>query len=97
MTYLQELWALKRSVAAGRHDNGICAAVAAAPSSGDFRTWPEYSGWALYPVSTSDERTPHRQFWDTSSYWTGEYGSARMRLLNHLIRCEEARNAQQAS
>lgn len=104
MTYLRQLWQLKKRVADGTaYAGGICVSVHAVRPA-DFKTWPEFSGWLAYPVAVGGGDKRHgpnsalKQYWAAGdAFWTGEYGSARIRLLNHLIRCEEARDAQQAS
>ncbi len=43
--------------------------------------WSEYSGSPLLPVDGS---------YCLGNCWTGEYGAARLRLLDYLIQCVEA-------
>lgn len=56
-----------------------------------FKKWPEYSGHPSYPVCTiymAYGNEPREQFITASSahtMWRGEYGRARMRLLDFLI------------
>lgn len=76
---------------------GICNNVAEVFSAEDEKTfsamqsgvrelakgWPEYSGDEVYPVPC--EGMPPRSAYLTLPKWEGEYGAARMRLLNYLI------------
>lgn len=94
MTYLERLWALKRQVAAGAYPvTGICSA--ACLSYGEariMRLWPEHSGLLDYPVPSVDGSSAEDAYCDPD-LWVGAYGGARMRLLNWLIRQEEAKHA----
>lgn len=64
------------------------------------REWPEYSGRGDYPVPAPDwwsARCDYDQFvaadlifWSDAPKWSGAYGSARIRYLNHCIRYLEA-------
>lgn len=102
MTYLERLWALKRQVAAGDYpETGICSAVDLPDTqTRSMRQWPEYSGWPQFPVRGTGEPAAaaydaaHLADWrDRGKYlWCGAYGGARMRLLNWLIRQEEAKH-----
>lgn len=80
------------------HDStGICCNLGEVFSAGDTETlfamqrkvrelakgWPEYSGDEVYPVPC--EGMPSRSAYLTLPKWEGEYGAARMRLLNYLI------------
>ena len=54
--------------------------------------WPEYSGYASYPIRPSPYITTysgaHEGFWAakrTGALWVGEYGAARQSLLDFLI------------
>lgn len=56
-----------------------------------FLDWPEYSGYMAFPVPhprfPSDPAEGYRR---TRDKWVGDYGDARMRLLDFLIaRAEE--------
>lgn len=49
-------------------------------------SWPEFSGRACYPVPDPDgECPPDGLFHSRQPKWTGPYGEARMRLVDHLI------------
>lgn len=52
-----------------------------------FPRWPEYSGVKHYPVPAPDGRSPQLEFFDcvVDQLWVGEYGAARLRLLDWLI------------
>lgn len=54
-----------------------------------FPEWGEYSGDIVFPVSTfSEGYSPHEQYvnaCDDYTIWDGEYGEARLRLLDYLI------------
>jgi hypothetical protein len=56
-----------------------------------FRAWPEFSGNVNYPVPCGDDS--QAGYWRTA-LWEGEYGAARMRLLNfvHSYACAKASN-----
>lgn len=56
-----------------------------------FRAWPEFSGDDNYPVPHSDGAMSG--YWQLN-LWVGEYGAARMRLLNFVYRyaCAKASN-----
>lgn len=54
--------------------------------------WPEYSGFAEYPIRPSQYITTYVDvreiFWmarRSKTLWVGEYGAARIRLLDFLI------------
>ena len=54
--------------------------------------WPEYSGYASYPIRPSpyltayvDVREIFRMARRTKTLWVGEYGAARQNLLDFLI------------
>lgn len=56
-----------------------------------FEAWAEFSGSSVYPVpgpaGRADASHAFLNAEDTpGAYWTGEYGSARIRLLNHCIK-----------
>lgn len=95
MTYLERLWALKRRVAAGKYPvTGICsAAYLTCAETRMMRRWPEYSGLSDYPVPGVGGSCAGAAYSETSCLWVGAYGGARMRLLNWLIRQEEAKHA----
>lgn len=106
MTYLEILWALKRRVAAGDYPvTGICSEVDL-PNRGRaaMYRWPESSGSYQYPVqgvglsAASAYDAAHLPHWQQRQVylWCGAYGGRRMRLLNWLIRQEEAERAEQA-
>lgn len=92
---LIQLRDLKGRVAAGTATRGICWYVE--PAFGLrfelFRMWPEFSGRESYPVR--DPGYPESEAWafhrEGRQLWSGEYGSARIRLLNFCIRTLEAR------
>lgn len=46
-----------------------------------FKQWPEFSGEIYYPVPGGMDAYDYVQH----SYWVGNYGAARIRLLNFLI------------
>lgn len=56
-----------------------------------FKTWPEFSGNHSYPVCTvyqaygGEPREQYITASNTFTMWEGEYGAARMRLLDFLI------------
>lgn len=52
-----------------------------------FRTWPEFSGRDSYPVTHKACMSEYSGFWHTpiAEFWTGHYGEARCRLLDHMI------------
>ena len=54
--------------------------------------WPEYSGYASYPIRPAPHITTYADesggFWEASrskTLWLGEYGAARQNLLDFLI------------
>ena len=54
--------------------------------------WPEYSGYASYPIRPSPYITTYADesggFWEArrnKTLWVGEYGAARQSLLDFLI------------
>ena len=51
-----------------------------------FRSWDEYSGVYGYPVpdTTNKGVGAKRSYLYSLNKWDGEYGAARVRLLNHL-------------
>lgn len=54
-----------------------------------FSGWPEWSGCKIFPVpSMSYEHTSESVYLShmAKQMWTGEYGAARLRLLDYLIR-----------
>ena len=58
-------------------------------------SWSEYSGEDEYPVRSFSERSARDEYWhhdDSEEYWSKdtEYGRARWRLVDHLIKCIEA-------
>lgn len=104
MTLLEVLWHMKRGEL--RHpDAGICWHLAQADIPGHLRDqvrqlmmrrWPEFSGCASYPVPCPAGGTSGDAYdvaCRDSTMWVGAYGGARMRLLNWLIRQEEAAHA----
>lgn len=59
-----------------------------------FQAWSSFSGDLRFPIpDPGGERTPEQAFWDAlfggdvsrDRMWTGEYGEARRKLLDHLI------------
>lgn len=91
---LIELLDLKDRVAAGRAIKGICSYVGDSAALLElFHMWPEFSGRTNYPVRDSQypgqELTAYHR--PGRQLWSGEYGSARIRLLNFCIRTLEAR------
>lgn len=56
-----------------------------------FKTWPEFSGSQSYPVCTvyqaygNEPREQYITALEAHTMWEGEYGAARMRLLDFLI------------
>ncbi|MNJ09295.1 hypothetical protein D3C77_34370 [compost metagenome] len=103
-TVLAVLWAVKRGDRTMPNE-GLCSNVTAAlPEQVDdwwdrkvgrlHAEWPECSkddfggvDW-VYPVP--GRRDAYRWNKQCGTMWTGEYGSARIRLLNYLIRRVEA-------
>jgi len=55
-----------------------------------FQRWPEYSGSLDYPVpSMRPDMTPSEAYNHYPDVWVGEYGEARLRLVDFLIgECE---------
>lgn len=48
--------------------------------------WAEFSGRQAYPVPVGrSKRCPQTAYQRREGLWTGEYGAARLRLLQHLI------------
>ena len=54
--------------------------------------WPEYSGYASYPIRPTPHITTYADesggFWEArrnKTLWVGEYGAARQNLLDFLI------------
>ena len=91
---LKVLKRLKRSIVWNpwspyRH-HGICHVVnkyATINVRSLFTTWPESSGNPIYPVPSYDsDDDPTGAYDEACNKWIGEYGAARMRLLNHCIR-----------
>ena len=93
----EELVALKAGIAKNLHrkDYGICTnlpAYARRTSQEGLRTlfaqWPEFSGNHNYPVRAPSGEYPEDYYWDskdTEGLWKGDYGAARIRLLDFLI------------
>lgn len=50
-----------------------------------FTQWPENSGVFRYPVPGPDGYNPRLAFLLSKDVWIGEYGAARLRLLDFLI------------
>ena len=51
-----------------------------------FTTWPEKSKHPAFPVPSYDPHlTADEQYVSAHTMWEGEYGKARMRLLEHCI------------
>jgi len=57
-----------------------------------FSAWPEFSGDVNYPVPHIDGA--NAAYWHNWDLWSGEYGAARMRLLNFVYSyaCAKASN-----
>lgn len=57
-----------------------------------YKQWPEWSGCTTFPVpSTDSEYTEEEMYMEfRGSMWTGEYGAARLRLLDFLIKTVDA-------
>lgn len=56
-----------------------------------MRSWDEFSGDILFPIHTNKKLTGYKQFHKTKFKFNPftEYGKARRRLLNHMIKeCE---------
>ena len=93
----EELVALKAGIAKNLHrkDYGICTnlpAYARRTSQERLRTlfvqWPEFSGNLNYPVRAPYGEDPESYYWnskDSKGIWKGDYGAARIRLLDFLI------------
>ena len=93
----EELVALKADIAKNLHRKhyGICANLSAyvgRTSQERLRTlfvqWPEFSGNHNYPVRAPSGEPPGDYYWDskdTEGIWKGDYGAARIRLLDFLI------------
>ena len=53
-----------------------------------FVQWPEFSGNPNYPVRAPSGEHPQDYYWDSKDFegiWKGDYGAARIRLLDFLI------------
>lgn len=79
---------LKKLKKDGPHhvSNGICSNV---PCNPDplmmlFQKWPEFSGYISFPVP-HPEMDSHDAYMNKPNLWIGEYGEARMRLLDFCI------------
>ena len=93
----EERVALKAGIAKNLHrkDYGICTnlpAYARRTSQERLRTlfvqWPEFSGNPNYPVRAPSGEHPEDYYWDSKDsegIWKGDYGAARIRLLDFLI------------
>lgn len=91
---LIELRDLKGRVAAGAAARGICWYVGDDAALWElFHMWPEFSGRTSYPVKDPSGEGDHMRAYHRPGrqLWSGEYGSARIRLLNFCIRTLEAR------
>lgn len=94
-----------RAIRDGQRDSahGIChaiehhAGVKALNENYALMTgWPEFSGDEAYPVpSYTPGHNPAKAYWAASSgdKWAGEYGAARLRLLDWCITELESRDA----
>lgn len=52
-----------------------------------FQTWPEYSGIPGYPIKDpAGIMHPQEIFEATNDKWAGEYGAARVRLMEHSLK-----------
>ena len=86
----EDLSSLLDKVNAGTQDKhyGICYQVTVPVEvlMFGFRSWDEYSGVHGYPVSdpTNKGVGAKRSYFNSVNKWDGEYGAARVRLLNHL-------------
>lgn len=63
-----------------------------------FTSWPESSGSTAYPIGPNRHealvlynQACYQIKHDPLAFWSGEYGSARIRLVNHCIRYLEAK------
>ena len=93
----EELVALKAGIAKNLHrkDYGICTNLpvyARRTSQERLRTlfvqWSEFSGDHNYPVRAPSGEHPQDYYWDSKDsegIWKGDYGAARIRLLDFLI------------
>ena len=79
---------LKKLKKDGPHhvSGGICSNI---PCNPDplmtlFSKWPEFSGCISFPVP-HPEMDSHDAYMNTPNLWVGEYGEARMRLLDFCI------------
>ena len=93
----EELVALKADIAKNLHrkDYGICSNLPLyMRRTGQerlrtlFVQWPEFSGNHNYPVRAPSGEPPGDYYWDskdTEGIWKGDYGAARIRLLDFLI------------
>jgi len=77
---------------------GICHHISPYVDNGTalyeaFSRWPEYSGEPVYPVpSPVSGESPMSLYRFTDDVWAGEYGAARLRLVDFLIaECEAGR------
>lgn len=66
--------------------DGICSNISCNPSplTTLFSKWPEFSGCSTFPVP-HPALPPHDAYMQMQNLWVGEYGDARMRLLDFCI------------
>ena len=82
---------LKKLKKDGPHNvsGGICSNIPCNPSPllMLFHKWPEFSGCISFPVPhpAHPDIDPHDAYMETENLWIGEYGEARMRLLDFCI------------
>lgn len=56
-----------------------------------FTSWPEYSGCESFPVpAPPGELDVYQAYYSIGNKWVGEYGAARVRLLDYMIEQLEA-------
>lgn len=93
---LEGLLELKRQVSSGQQDKeaGVCLNLCRIVNSSDCFAfldayvclWDEYSGDVEYPVKAYSRSTPCEEYELSFDLWVGEYGEARKRLLDFLIK-----------
>lgn len=92
-TLLERLITLRNNGPENIYSSGICSSVRLHDSRSDeffaFRnavqSWPEFSGDDYYPVKHPCYDDPCEAYHKSMYLWTGEYGAARRRLLDHII------------
>lgn len=85
---------LRARVAAGEVVlHGLCGEIGVGPYREElFTTWPEFTGCLTFPVPAPKgtqlgryETLQEAAYMRARDMYSGEYGAARMRLLDHII------------